>query len=245
MTPEDQRDYESIKKLLDRLGKAVIMSAETDHAEIIRRRLFDWSGLPDEAKKTAAAYAEWVQDHKQMIGDFDADAARERFLASLPVPPGAALGLRAEVAEPAPVPEDAGRAPTAGALGLARLRPGLQGCPPRPADRARDRPARRPLLPRRHVRATRQQRPGRPGRRPTSRARRTPTPCGSTARPTTRSRRPGCTRRWPRRSCSSPTAARPGPRRPSPRSAWPSPSPTSTSPTSSRPSKPWAIAATT
>ena len=60
MTLEDQRDYDSIKKLLDRLGKAVIMSAETDHAEIIRRRLFDWSGLPDEAKKTAAAYAEWV-----------------------------------------------------------------------------------------------------------------------------------------------------------------------------------------
>ena len=63
------------------------MSAETDHAEIIRRRLFDWSGLPDEAKKTAAAYAEWVQDHKQMIGDFDADAARERFQASYPFHP--------------------------------------------------------------------------------------------------------------------------------------------------------------
>ena len=31
MTAEDHRDYESIKKLLDRLGKAVIMSAETDH----------------------------------------------------------------------------------------------------------------------------------------------------------------------------------------------------------------------
>ncbi len=87
MTPEDQRDYESIKKLLDRLGKAVIMSAETDHAEIIRRRLFDWSGLPEEAKKTAAAYADWVQDHKAMIGDFDTDSARERFLATYPFHP--------------------------------------------------------------------------------------------------------------------------------------------------------------
>ncbi len=87
MTPEDQRDFDSIKKLLDRLGKAVIMSAETDHAEIIRRRLFDWSGLPDEAKKTAAAYADWVQDHKQLIGDFDADAARDRFLACYPFHP--------------------------------------------------------------------------------------------------------------------------------------------------------------
>lgn len=74
MTPEDQRDFDSIKKLLDRLGKAVIMSAESETAEIIRRRLFDWSGLPDEAKKTAAAYAEWVQDHKQLIGDFEAEA---------------------------------------------------------------------------------------------------------------------------------------------------------------------------
>ena len=87
MTAEDQRDYESIKKLLDRLGKAVIMSAETDHAEIIRRRLFDWSGLPEEGKKTAAAYADWVQDHKQMVGDFDADSARERFQASYPFHP--------------------------------------------------------------------------------------------------------------------------------------------------------------
>ena len=63
------------------------MSAETETAEIIRRRLFDWSGLPDEAKKTAAAYAEWVQDHRQMVGDFDADAARERFQATYPFHP--------------------------------------------------------------------------------------------------------------------------------------------------------------
>jgi hypothetical protein len=87
MTPEDQRDYDSIKLLLNRLGKAVIMSADTDHAEIIRRRLFDWGGLPDEAKKTAASYAEWVQDHKPMIGDFDVDGARERFQATYPIHP--------------------------------------------------------------------------------------------------------------------------------------------------------------
>ncbi len=87
MTAEDHRDYESIKKLLDRLGKAVIISAETDHAEIIRRRLFDWSGLPEDGKKTAAAYADWVQDHKQMVGDFDADSARERFQAAYPFHP--------------------------------------------------------------------------------------------------------------------------------------------------------------
>jgi len=55
MNPEDQRDYESLKKLLDRLGKAVIMAVETETAEIIRRRLFDWTGLPEEAKRTADA----------------------------------------------------------------------------------------------------------------------------------------------------------------------------------------------
>ena len=87
MTADDQRDFESIKKLLDRLGKAVIMSAETDHAEIIRRRLFDWGGLPEDAKNTASAYAEWVQEHKQMVGDFDAESARERFQASYPFHP--------------------------------------------------------------------------------------------------------------------------------------------------------------
>src|SRR5207248_2501724 len=34
MNPDDQRDYESLKKMLDRLGKAVVMSAETETAEI-------------------------------------------------------------------------------------------------------------------------------------------------------------------------------------------------------------------
>jgi hypothetical protein len=33
----------------------MVMSAETDIAEIIRR-LFEWGGLPDDAKKTAVAY---------------------------------------------------------------------------------------------------------------------------------------------------------------------------------------------
>ena len=42
MTAEDRSDYERFKKLLDRLGKAVIMSAESETSEIIRRRLFEW-----------------------------------------------------------------------------------------------------------------------------------------------------------------------------------------------------------
>ena len=41
MTAEAQSDYERLKKLLDRLGKAVIISAEGETSEIIRRRVFD------------------------------------------------------------------------------------------------------------------------------------------------------------------------------------------------------------
>lgn len=87
MNPEDQRDYESLKKLLDRLGKAIIMAVETETAEIIRRRLFDWEGLPEEAKRTADAYADWIDEHRQLIGDFDADTARERFETCYPFHP--------------------------------------------------------------------------------------------------------------------------------------------------------------
>src|SRR5207237_818129 len=85
MKPEDQRDFEALKKLLERLGKAIIMSAETESAEIIRRRLFEWHGLPEEGRKTAAAYAEWVLEHRHLVGDFDANTARERFLACYPM----------------------------------------------------------------------------------------------------------------------------------------------------------------
>lgn len=87
MNPDDHRDYESLKKLLDRLGKAVIMAVETETAEIIRRRLFEWSGLPEDARQTAAAYAAWIDEHRQIVGDFDAGTARERFEASYPFHP--------------------------------------------------------------------------------------------------------------------------------------------------------------
>jgi hypothetical protein len=42
MTPEDEADFQRFEKLLDRLGKAMIMSAESETSEIIRRRLFEW-----------------------------------------------------------------------------------------------------------------------------------------------------------------------------------------------------------
>jgi hypothetical protein len=41
MTAEDQSDYERFKKMLDRLGKPMVMSAESETSEIIRRRLLN------------------------------------------------------------------------------------------------------------------------------------------------------------------------------------------------------------
>ena len=67
MTVEDDADFERFKKILDRLGKAVLMSAETETSEIIRRRLFEWEGLPSDAKATVREYAEWIQDHRDQM----------------------------------------------------------------------------------------------------------------------------------------------------------------------------------
>ena len=45
MTAEDQGDFNLYKHMLDRLGKAVVMAAEEETSEIIRRRLFIWKGF--------------------------------------------------------------------------------------------------------------------------------------------------------------------------------------------------------
>jgi hypothetical protein len=88
MTPEDEADFERFQKLLDRLGKAIVMSAEAETAEIIRRRLFEWGGLPDEARKTANEYADWILEHREQIPKwFSADTAREAFAATYPFHP--------------------------------------------------------------------------------------------------------------------------------------------------------------
>ena len=88
MTAEDQSDYERLKKLLDRLGKAVIMSAEAETSEIIRRRLFEWHGLPTDASKTVTEYADWVAAHRHQLPSwFPVDNAHEAFSASYPFHP--------------------------------------------------------------------------------------------------------------------------------------------------------------
>jgi Protein of unknown function (DUF499) len=87
MNPDDVRDFEALKKLLDRLGKAILMSADTEISEIIRRRLFEWHGASDDAKRTATSYAEWAVEHAQELTGIDANTARERFLAAYPFHP--------------------------------------------------------------------------------------------------------------------------------------------------------------
>jgi hypothetical protein len=97
MNPDDRSDYERFKKLLDRLGKAVIMSAEEETSEIIRRRLFEWDHrlqaadgrvlLPKDAEAVCNEYADWVWEHRQQVPNWFADHAREKFKATYPFHP--------------------------------------------------------------------------------------------------------------------------------------------------------------
>ncbi len=98
MSAEDQSDFERFKKVLDRLGKAIVMSSDAEISEIIRRRLFEWderavSGegkvmLPKEALATCVEYADWVVEHRQQLpSQFNVDGARDAFLATYPFHP--------------------------------------------------------------------------------------------------------------------------------------------------------------
>lgn len=87
MNPDDQRDHDSIKKLCDRVGKAILMSADKEMSEIIRRRLFEWEGLNSDAKATCATYAEWAADHAQELSGVDRDTIHDQFRACYPFHP--------------------------------------------------------------------------------------------------------------------------------------------------------------
>lgn len=95
---EDQEDFTRYRKLLDRLGKPIMMSAEAEAAEIIRRRLFEWEAegvgangkvnLPGKALDACKAYADWVIGHRQQIpGWFPTDHALEEFKTTYPFHP--------------------------------------------------------------------------------------------------------------------------------------------------------------
>lgn len=88
MTSDDHADYTRIKKLLDRLSKPVIMSVGSETSEIIRRRLFEWDGIPTEGRKVISDYVHWVVEHRQqMPSDIQIDQAKALFEASYPFHP--------------------------------------------------------------------------------------------------------------------------------------------------------------
>ncbi|HRI89630.1 MAG TPA: DUF499 domain-containing protein, partial [Candidatus Hydrogenedentes bacterium] len=98
MSPDDQEDFERYKKVLDRLGKPILMAEETETAEIIRRRLFEWDhealgssgrvNLSRGALDICRAYADWVVEHRQQVpGWFPVDQAFEVFKTSYPFHP--------------------------------------------------------------------------------------------------------------------------------------------------------------
>ena len=48
-----------------------MITEKTEYAEIIRRRLFDWQGLPEEGRRVAAAYAEGIRENARKMAGFD------------------------------------------------------------------------------------------------------------------------------------------------------------------------------
>ncbi len=88
MMPEDRADWSRLNKLLERLGKSVLLSAEHEMVEIIKRRLFEWDGLPAEGRETAGEYAHWVRKYRQQIPQwFPIDRAQEHFESYYPFHP--------------------------------------------------------------------------------------------------------------------------------------------------------------
>jgi hypothetical protein len=98
MTAEDRSDYERFKKLLDRLGKAMVMSSDSETSEIIRRRLFEWDPkcvggegrimLSADAIESCNEYADWLNKNRSQIPSwFSIDHAKETFQSTYPFHP--------------------------------------------------------------------------------------------------------------------------------------------------------------
>ena len=249
MTAEDQSDYERFKKMLDRLGKAIVMSAEAETSEIIRRRLFEWDEraitsegkvmLPKDALETCNEYGDWVVDHRQQLPNwFPLDSAREQFAATYPFHPTAISVFERKWQELPRFQQ------TRGVLRMLALwvsqayqqgfkgghKDPLIGLGTAPLEDSMFRSAVFEQLGETKLEGAVTTdicgKKGIPRRPPRRRSARTP------------SRTPACTAKSPPPSSSSPTAARPRARPPSPKSASPSPSRASTSATSRPPWRP-------
>ena len=98
MTAEDEADCSRFKHMLNRLGKPVIMSAESEVSEIIRRRLFEWDSnavsadgkvrLSKDAVEVCNAFADWAMQYRNQVPSwFPVDHARDKFASSYPFHP--------------------------------------------------------------------------------------------------------------------------------------------------------------
>jgi hypothetical protein len=76
-TDADESDQRRFQHMLDRLGKAIMISSDSETSEIIRRRLFTWDEhaitregkviLSRDALDACRAYAQWAQDNRQQL----------------------------------------------------------------------------------------------------------------------------------------------------------------------------------
>lgn len=98
MTEADTNDFERLTKMLDRVGKAMTITAGAETSEIIRRRLFEWDTralntegrviLTKDAMDTCFEFARWVGAHSTELGSsIPADHARAHFEACYPFHP--------------------------------------------------------------------------------------------------------------------------------------------------------------
>lgn len=88
MTQADEAEFQRLDKLLGRLSKEVLLSEHMEIAEIVRRRLFEDPGDPEEVRRTTREYAEWVVVHREQLpGWFPVDQAAKVFGATYPFHP--------------------------------------------------------------------------------------------------------------------------------------------------------------
>ena len=98
MGEEDVKAFERYSKMLERVGRPILIAAESETSKIIRRRLFDWNAnqltdggdvlLPTQARDACRQYAEWITKHRALLPAwFSVDHAEQHFLDTYPFHP--------------------------------------------------------------------------------------------------------------------------------------------------------------
>ncbi len=88
MSAEDEQDFNRLAKATTRVAEPYLLARDLEIPEIVRRRLFDSVGSPDQIRDTARAYARWIQDHREQLPVwFPIDRAEETFAATYPFHP--------------------------------------------------------------------------------------------------------------------------------------------------------------